>query len=212
MIKSGRPWLSADDGHLPVVRRGAGGARPASLGPPASCLAPSGQSVASGNGPFKVDSSTCLFNKVSCWVGPKGRDDSLDFAHSDRHVVGLPHPWLGRGRERGMLIDRRVLSGGRAAVLGRAAVIAAGVALLASCSSAPGTKFSEAEYGVKASPKVASGKRIPKGGGQAMVGKPYRVAGKTYVPRDDPSYSKTGLASWYGPNFHGSEEHTSESV
>ncbi|MCB1487369.1 MAG: septal ring lytic transglycosylase RlpA family protein [Bauldia sp.] len=105
-----------------------------------------------------------------------------------------------------MLIRRRILSGGRAGVLARAVAIATAVGVLASCSSSPSgpaTKFSEAAYGVKASPKVASGSRIPKGGGTAMVGKPYRVAGKTYVPRDQPNYSKTGLASWYGPNFHG---------
>ncbi len=92
-------------------------------------------------------------------------------------------------------------------MLCRGALIAAGVGLLASCAaspSGPATKFSESAYGVKASPRVvAAGKPVPKGGGQAMVGKPYRVAGKTYVPRDNPNYSATGLASWYGPNFHG---------
>ena len=36
-----------------------------------------------------------------------------------------------------------------------------------------------------------------------MLGEPYRVAGRTYVPRDNPSYSAVGLASWYGPEFHG---------
>jgi peptidoglycan lytic transglycosylase len=91
--------------------------------------------------------------------------------------------------------------------LGRAIVAVAGLGLLASCAVAPTstkTKFSEAAYGVKASPRVvASGRPVPKGGGHTMVGEPYRVAGRTYVPRDDPNYSKVGLASWYGPNFHG---------
>ena len=44
---------------------------------------------------------------------------------------------------------------------------------------------------------------VPKGGGHYMVGKPYRVAGRTYIPRDNPRYSKVGLASWYGSAFHG---------
>jgi len=35
------------------------------------------------------------------------------------------------------------------------------------------------------------------------VGKPYKVAGKTYRPVYDPHYDKTGLASWYGSQFHG---------
>ena len=35
------------------------------------------------------------------------------------------------------------------------------------------------------------------------LGKPYTVAGVRYVPRDDRSYDRTGMASWYGKNFHG---------
>nr|CAD6414964.1 septal ring lytic transglycosylase RlpA family protein [Rhizobium sp. Q54] len=91
-----------------------------------------------------------------------------------------------------------------------------GVALIclgaASCATSEQPKsksrskeyFSEKEYGVKASPRlVAEGKPVPKGGGRFMVGKPYQVKGKTYVPQEDPAYNKTGLASWYGSAFHG---------
>lgn len=35
------------------------------------------------------------------------------------------------------------------------------------------------------------------------VGKPYTVAGQTYYPQHDPSYNRTGIASWYGDKFHG---------
>jgi len=35
------------------------------------------------------------------------------------------------------------------------------------------------------------------------VGRPYKIAGKRYVPKHEPSYDETGIASWYGPNFHG---------
>ena len=35
------------------------------------------------------------------------------------------------------------------------------------------------------------------------VGKPYKINGKWYSPRYDPSYEETGIASWYGPGFHG---------
>lgn len=63
--------------------------------------------------------------------------------------------------------------------------------------------FSEKEYGVKASPRVADGKNIPKGGGRYMLGQPYQVKGKTYVPKEEQGYNKTGLASWYGSAFHG---------
>lgn len=43
---------------------------------------------------------------------------------------------------------------------------------------------------------------IPKGGGRRHVGSPYEVAGQKFFPRHDPSYDKTGVASWYGPKFH----------
>ncbi len=35
------------------------------------------------------------------------------------------------------------------------------------------------------------------------VGKPYTIKGITYTPREDMSYDRTGIASWYGPGFHG---------
>lgn len=63
--------------------------------------------------------------------------------------------------------------------------------------------FSEKEYGVKASPRVASGDNIPKGGGRYLVGNPYVVKGKWYYPKEDFSYNKVGMASWYGSAFHG---------
>jgi rare lipoprotein A len=39
--------------------------------------------------------------------------------------------------------------------------------------------------------------------GPSKVGKPYVIAGRTYVPRHDPTYDRTGVGSWYGPGFHG---------
>jgi rare lipoprotein A len=91
----------------------------------------------------------------------------------------------------------------------RAVLAALAAAMLASCSLAPtpGIRskeyFSEARYG-PASPRVATlSEPIRKGGGVYTVGQPYRVAGKTYIPRDNPRYSATGLASWYGEAFHG---------
>lgn len=35
------------------------------------------------------------------------------------------------------------------------------------------------------------------------LGQSYRVSGKTYVPRYQPDYDEEGMASWYGPGFHG---------
>ncbi len=65
------------------------------------------------------------------------------------------------------------------------------------------TKFSPSEYGVSASKRVTTSSNIPKGGGRSQIGKPYKIAGKWYKPKDEPNYDRTGVASWYGPNFHG---------
>lgn len=88
--------------------------------------------------------------------------------------------------------------------------LAAAAAVLASCSSSapPAFKrtkefFSEAEFGPASPRLVAVGQRVPKGGGRMITGDAYRVAGKTYIPRDTPRSSEIGLASWYGDAFHG---------
>ena len=35
------------------------------------------------------------------------------------------------------------------------------------------------------------------------IGKKYNIGGKYYYPKKDLYYNKTGIASWYGPKFHG---------
>jgi len=39
--------------------------------------------------------------------------------------------------------------------------------------------------------------------GDYKVGKPYQVKGEWYYPSENMTYDRTGIASWYGPNFHG---------
>ncbi|GJD74902.1 septal ring lytic transglycosylase RlpA family protein [Methylobacterium goesingense] len=70
---------------------------------------------------------------------------------------------------------------------------------------ASGGSGRDPKYGVKASPRLYNeGDVIPKGGGRRFSGKPYVVAGRTYVPREDAKgYVREGLASWYGAAFHG---------
>ncbi len=41
--------------------------------------------------------------------------------------------------------------------------------------------------------------------GHFKVGKPYRIAGQLYHPRESYRHVETGMASWYGPNFHGKQ-------
>lgn len=58
--------------------------------------------------------------------------------------------------------------------------------------------------GTVASPRVIGpGSEVPKGGGTYKLGAPYKVAGRWYVPREEPGYDATGVASWYGTDFHG---------
>ena len=47
--------------------------------------------------------------------------------------------------------------------------------------------------------------RTPSGGdyGTYKIGNPYQIDGVTYTPRVDYSYEETGVASWYGQQFHG---------
>ncbi|MHC2019686.1 septal ring lytic transglycosylase RlpA family protein [Methylobacterium sp. CM6247] len=75
---------------------------------------------------------------------------------------------------------------------------------LAGPAGSSGSSY-DPKYGVKASPRLYNeGDTIPKGGGRRFSGKPYVVAGRTYVPRDDAKgYVREGLASWYGSAFHG---------
>ena len=39
-------------------------------------------------------------------------------------------------------------------------------------------------------------------GGRYKVGDPYQVAGVWYVPKEQPDYDETGIASWYGDAFN----------
>ena len=42
------------------------------------------------------------------------------------------------------------------------------------------------------------------------VGKKYTIMGKSYKPKHEPGYDKTGIASWYGDKFHGKPTATGE--
>jgi rare lipoprotein A len=72
-----------------------------------------------------------------------------------------------------------------------------GCAALANCSSSKvlSDKFSQRV--------VAEGQSVPKGGGGYKVGQPYTINGQTYYPSENPAYRAEGIASWYGPDFHG---------
>lgn len=90
---------------------------------------------------------------------------------------------------------------------GVARAVTAGVVCLFVANCASSNKFAsrvDPKYGVSSSPRVVDfGEPVPKGGGTYRVGKPYVVAGRTYVPEENTHYRAEGLASWYGDDFHG---------
>jgi rare lipoprotein A len=105
----------------------------------------------------------------------------------------------------------RIEAGTRPAALRWLGVAGAALALAGCATSTPKVSYSKGKehfaqgkyYGKASAKMIADGDPVPRGGGQYLVGKPYHVAGKTYVPTENPSYSATGMASWYGAAFHG---------
>lgn len=72
-------------------------------------------------------------------------------------------------------------------------VMAAGATLAACGTTAP--RYS-------ATPTPDTSKRSYVNASGQKVGKPYQIGGVWYVPREQPNYDETGIASWYGPGFH----------
>ena len=88
---------------------------------------------------------------------------------------------------------------GAVAQIARTGVAIAACLTLANCANKV-----DPRYGVSSSPRVVNaGDPVPKGGGTYRVGKPYVVAGRTYVPEENINYRAEGIASWYGADFHG---------
>lgn len=75
-----------------------------------------------------------------------------------------------------------------------------GMLLLFGCSSA--AKLPESSADNRAAPVLARGYK---------VGKPYQIKGVWYYPQVDYNYIEDGVASWYGPGFHGKATANGES-
>lgn len=67
------------------------------------------------------------------------------------------------------------------------------------------TPFPGVHVGVPVSVSMPHKASLPSGkGGHVKTGNPYRVNGRTYYPMASASgYDEVGIASWYGPKFHG---------
>jgi len=113
--------------------------------------------------------------------------------------------------------DRSGVSAAIAACLAKrlpaVSVLAVSAVFLAACGTTHQPKstkrttkeyFAESKYGVKASPRVTNKRsNLPRGGGRDQLGKPYKVKGQWYRPKEEKNYRKVGSASWYGDAFHG---------
>jgi rare lipoprotein A len=80
----------------------------------------------------------------------------------------------------------------------RVGVLMLAAGTLAACASADRTS----KYSKRI---VEEGEPVPKGGGSYKVGQPYRLNGRIYYPSESTNYRAEGIASWYGPDFHGRE-------
>jgi len=76
---------------------------------------------------------------------------------------------------------------------GRIVIVCASAALAAACSTSSGPE---------PGPDVSS-VSIPSGNGVYKIGVPYEQDGTWYYPKEQPDYDETGIASWYGGEFHG---------
>jgi rare lipoprotein A len=75
-------------------------------------------------------------------------------------------------------------------------------AVLCACSASKSSHTADETQ--QLSPRVIKvGDPVPKGGGVFKLGEPYLAGGRWYVPINDRSYDRVGLASWYGDFFHG---------
>jgi len=78
-------------------------------------------------------------------------------------------------------------------IAGRFAIVCASAALAAACSTSPAP-----EPGSEVSSVT-----LPSGSGVYKIGEPYEEEGVWYYPKEQPDYDETGIASWYGGQFHG---------
>jgi rare lipoprotein A len=72
--------------------------------------------------------------------------------------------------------------------------------LLAGCSSTPPSRDQTEDSGSDQTRRHALARAIEPG---YKVGQPYQIAGQWYRPEERFDLVQTGVASWYGPGFHG---------
>jgi rare lipoprotein A len=69
------------------------------------------------------------------------------------------------------------------------------VALLPACA--------ETQFIAHTAKRVGKIQKNPPPAGVYKIGSPYQIRGTWYYPAENFKYEETGIASWYGPGFHG---------
>ena len=97
-----------------------------------------------------------------------------------------------------MRADERVACRTRRVRIGSAVVACGAIALIAGCSRSeparPQAALTSRPPAQSTSPIHADGRSIRRGGGVYKIGAPYKIAGRWYIPREDPNYDRTGIA------------------
>ena len=92
-------------------------------------------------------------------------------------------------------------------LIGRIALIAMTLSL-AACGGSHRPVYSGHEASTEGVPGFVDGKKTSP---YVKLGQSYTVDGEEYVPHYQPDYVEEGLASWYGPGFHGGKTANGES-
>ncbi len=79
-------------------------------------------------------------------------------------------------------------------------LLVAAMGLLTACSGSHRPVYSGHEESTEGVPGFVNGKKVSP---YVKLGQSYSVDGEWNVPRNQPDYVEEGMASWYGPGFHG---------
>lgn len=79
-------------------------------------------------------------------------------------------------------------------------IVVASLFALSACGNSHRPVYSGHEESTDGVPGFVNGKKVSP---HVKLGQSYTVDGETYVPRHQPNYVEEGMASWYGPGFHG---------
>ncbi len=60
----------------------------------------------------------------------------------------------------------------------------------------------ETQFLISTAKRIGTGQEEPVTNGRYKIGEPYQVKGVWYYPAVNYDYDETGIASWYGPQFH----------